>query len=291
MSDKIITLKPFHTFEIRTTTVKFTPPWYAPSMARKTESTRILSVFNTTTDHSNPKKRDLPLFYIDTEATASTTYLPFTSQRQTLSTYPPSTNPNDLKKRTVSASESLNTAHQTHTYLAHFMCTIGGINSTTPSPSPDIVLPDEGIPREIRVGSGLGHGKWYDPILSKALGLEPPDGNRSYGSALKWKAFGDDWRPYLNSKSVHVEWEGHGAVKGGGLLLKGRDKVLVMYKPRCARWASGGGEEVGTGVLGVLSEEMDEEMCRYAVLCAVSIEQQIMRSKGFEPMKYHGCWD
>ena len=291
MSDKIITLKPIRTFEIRTTTVKFTPPWHAPSMARKTQSTRILSVFNTATDHSNPKKHELPLFYIDTEATAPTIHLPFTSQQQTLSTYPPSTDPNDLKQRTVSASESLNTVHQNHAYLARFMCTISSIRPTTPSPSPDIVRPDEGIPREIRIGSGLGHGKWYDPILSKALGLEPPAGDRSYGSELKWKAFGDDWHPHVKSGFVDVEWEGHGAVKGGGLLLKGKEEVFAMYKPRCARWASGGGEEVGTGVLGVLSEEMDEKMCRYAVLCAVSIEQQIMRSKGFEPEKYHGCWD
>jgi hypothetical protein len=289
MSDNIIIIKPLHTFEVQTTTVKFTPPWHAPSMAREHQSARILSVFNATPDHSNPKQRKMPLFYIDTEATASTTYLPFISQHQTLSTYPPSTNPNDLVQHTVSTSESINTIYQTHAYLAHLMCTIGSINPTTPSP--DIVLPDKKIPREMRAGSGLGHGRWYDPVITKALGLAPLTGNRSRDSELIWEAFGDDWRHYTNSKTMNVEWEGHGAVKGGGLLLKGKGEVLAMYKPRCARWASGGGEEVGMGVLGVLSEKMDEEMCRYLVLCAVSIEQHIMRSKGFCPEKYHGGWD
>ncbi|KAF2795153.1 hypothetical protein K505DRAFT_360417 [Melanomma pulvis-pyrius CBS 109.77] len=284
MSDNIISLTPLHVFEIRGTTVDSTPSIFLPSQSNTTQSNRILSVFKIRPNDEGSKLLKSLEYYVDTAAVPLSAFWSF-KQSQTISTFSNTTKVDEIVKR---ASEPKRTAIQTHTFLGRLMCTKGSI--LTSSNELDVKSSaDFEFPRKMSISSGLGHGVWFDPLLEKALRIPPKEINNVFTANVQWMGMGDRWTTYVDNRFVDIEWEGHGAVIGGGLVLMNQYKVLAIYKPRCARWKGGGGSDEKIGSLGVV-EEMNEEMMGHVVLSAVAIEEQIMRSKGFKPDSYHAEW-
>ncbi|KAF2015635.1 hypothetical protein BU24DRAFT_491853 [Aaosphaeria arxii CBS 175.79] len=302
--DKIYTATPLRTYELRPTQVK-TTGWFSSSLSSDatTPSDRIFGVFETTEDATSDGLKEVSKYFVDTAANSTFPIWPSNSN-QVIAIFPQTTNVENIVDRKATSVRSIS---QTHSLIGRHMCTVSSVRPQSAfqaqgewkSKADDMSL------QEWWVGSGLGHGQWSDSTLEKALGF--PD--RSDGFSIKedrveWRAQGDQWQTRLSQKYRDISWGGKGRVSGGGLILTGADMVLAVYKPRCARWEKKGdaaddgqekgeiiGDGVSVGVLGICHEKVDDEMTQHILLSAVAIEEQIMRSKGFDPLKYHGMWD
>lgn len=135
------------------------------------------------------------------------------------------------------------------------------------------------------VYSGLGHGVWIDSVLSGVRG----------GKKVHWRASGAGWVV----QGREVEWVGVRKPRDGALWCEQladdccESKLLALYLPRGSKPKAGGepvrGKGEGMGMLGVLLDDLDDDMVQHMVLTCVSIEEQIMRSRGFGGA-YHGAW-
>jgi hypothetical protein len=270
----------FRTFELRPMPIK-QESWFPSSRDSTTESKRVFRVFEINDDGSLGLGRDVLRYYIDTSAEYHFPIWPFNGS-QAVSIFAVDMPPEDILNRKAVPLEIM---QQTHPLGGRFMCTVGGIGESNET-STEVEKSDSEPVQKCRAYSGLGHGEWSDEPLAKMLGITPKSPNSGTRTQLHWNAMGSEWY------HVRSGWPGKGKVNGGGLVLTANNQVLAIYKPRSSQWAEvkEGEDGNGVGVLAICSEKIDHNMARHILVSAVTIEEQIMWSKGFHPDKYHGGW-
>jgi len=273
MASTNITVTPFQAVDIRPSPRRASRSCFPGSSRNPTLAIYITSDTNDTdADHKNPAYQlelsPAPLF----------------------SYWPPSTSLVRLHAAVPLESSAIATATIKHGLFAAFMCSVGSIS--VPAEKATLTL----ATREVTVYSGLGHGMWYDYVLTGLLG-------RDKKKPLRWSAEPDNWRTIKDTEHgreyTDMQWAGRGKPVGGSLVLKDeRDsEILAVYKPRSARWTANrkqaqtgdDGEADGVGCLGIMVADLGEEALEHMILNCASIEEQIMRSRGFNGA-YHGCW-
>ncbi|KAF2727511.1 hypothetical protein EJ04DRAFT_594754 [Polyplosphaeria fusca] len=278
-------LLPLQIFELRPTSLQ-TRSW--GSRLTTTTSPRILSVIPT---HPHPSKT--PKYHIDTAHTSSFPLWPWNSA-QIIACHSSSADPETIHARRATP---LATLSQTHSAFAHLMCSVGSVR-----PAPDSALEagkeDAGdvlptVPAHVALSSGLGHGEWRDAVLEPHF---TPNGKGVVEKSVDWGEYRVKWGAGgpRDRKAVR----GWGESDGGWVEVRDKGDVLAIYKPRGAAWVGKEEEEReesarGLGVLVVCDERVggSEEVVRHVLMVAVGLEEQILRSKGFEPRNYHAGWD
>ncbi|KAF2004174.1 hypothetical protein P154DRAFT_519713 [Amniculicola lignicola CBS 123094] len=306
--EEVLRLKPTRAFSLRCTTLERGSRLYTTE--------RVLSVLEIS-DNENfgakgPTKEELK-FYLDTDAVFHLPVWPFNGS-QTLSIFDADKHgqsASDVVERTAKPAQSLS---QSHGLFDRHMCTMGGIHTpwlkTTSSPSdakPELSTQSQSSDTKAgRVSAGLGHGVWQDEKLADVLGITPKDGTKaSYDDKVEWVAKDNrrPWKAFADTTTAKkIVVEGHGWTEDGGLVLEGKGKVYAVYKPRIAMWKRNEkGEEtkevtsidlrgIGQGALALFHDGLDDDIVRHLLLSAVAIEEQIMKSAGFDCRKYHGGW-
>jgi hypothetical protein len=170
-------------------------------------------------------------------------------------------------------------------FFAPYACSIGSVQFSDSLSGAE----KQQALRRLKVSSGLGHGGWRDYVLAEMLGYNDTKSVTWYAAPGRWHA------AVGKEKEVNLEWDGRGIPLGGSIILKDYShRALALYKPRCAQWSNEGAEktwtkEEGIGSLGILTENVEKRVLEHMILVCVSIEEQIMGSRGFKGA-YHGGW-
>ncbi|KAF2145421.1 uncharacterized protein K452DRAFT_355883 [Aplosporella prunicola CBS 121167] len=134
-----------------------------------------------------------------------------------------------------------------------------------------------GLPEKYMVSPNLGLGEWHDDTLARLIGSNPAD--------VLWQASSVSWEYAFSGRVIRkFEWKGRGKPVNGSLLCADKERLIAIYAPRNSNMKKDGDEDMqqdGVGHLGIMIEDVTEELLEHLILVSVAIEEQIRSSSGF----------